>query len=574
MNIDLNFLRNEIIGSNTFFNSPYGKRLITYADYTASGRTLAFIEYYLIRLQEVYANTHTTDSFTGQTMTDILHRAEQNLKRFLGANDNNYIIPIATGATGAILKLCEILGLYLTPGLKMNIDNLILVAKKDKRYNQDIIKDIFKQMSEEKPIIFVSPYEHHSNYLIWKESFAEVVEINLTENGEFDYLDLIDKLTNPLYKNRIKIGSFSAASNITGIKSDSYRIAQIMHQHKGLAFFDFAASAPYVEINMNHDDKSYFDAIFLSPHKFIGGPGSSGILVINKHLYSTLYPPTVAGGGTVTFVSPYCYQFTQDVEARENAGTPGILQIIKASLALELKDTIGVENINKIEENMITNAMNTLNNDSNIEILGPKDPRKRISILSFNIKHQNKYLHYKLVARLLNDLFGIQSRAGCACAGPYAHKLLGINKEQSQLIEEIVTEGIQSLKPGFVRINFHYLMTDSEVNFMIDAIKFISQYGYLFISQYKINLKTGQWNHNYLNEYNSIVDTFGLHDSINGRNNTDVIDIKKEDEYRYYLNEAHSIASNIQKDFTPSFHSFINPKYESFRWFNFIYAIY
>jgi len=293
MEINLEYVRNQIIGNETLFNSPYGKRLIIYADYTASGRTLAFIENYLIQLQTVYANTHTTESFTGKTMTGILHRAERNLKFFLGAKENNYIIPIGSGATAAVVKLCEILGLYLTPGLKLNIDQMVLKMKKDERYNHEIIKDIFKQMSETKPIIFISPYEHHSNYLIWKESFAEVVEINLTATGDFDYADLDRKCKLPQYNDRVKIGSFSAASNITGMKTDVYRLAKIMHRHNGLVFFDFAASGPYVEINMNHDEDSYFDAIFLSPHKFVGGPGSSGILVIHKNLYSTLYSPTV-----------------------------------------------------------------------------------------------------------------------------------------------------------------------------------------------------------------------------------------------------------------------------------------
>ncbi len=568
MEINVDFLRNEIIGSNTFFNTPYGKRLITYADYTASGKTLRFIENYLLKLQKIYANTHTVDSFTGKTMTGILKKAEKKIKQCVNANESNYIINIGTGTTGAIAKLCEIMGLYLTPGLKMNIDNLLDGLSKENRYNQDIIKDMFKQMSENKPIIFVGPYEHHSNYLIWKQSFADVVEINLSSSGEFDYDDLENKLKNPQYKNRVKIGAFSAASNVTGIKTDVYRVAKLMHQNNGLVFFDFAASAPYVEINMNKDKDCYFDAIFLSPHKFIGGPGSSGVLIINKHLYSTLYPPTVAGGGTVKFVSPYCFEFLSDVEARENAGTPGILQVIKASLVFELKEAIGIDRINSIEEKMNETVFSLLRDEPNIIIYGPKDPKKRISIFSFNIRHDNKLLHHKLVSKLLNDLFGIQSRAGCACAGPYAHRLLEIDKKTSIAIENAVNEGMESIRPGFVRVNFHYAMSSEEVLFIINAIKFIANYGYLFLTQYKIHLLSGNWMHNYLIEYNSEIDTFGLAESLREDDSHNAID--KKEEYQKYLDQALVLAEQLKKCFNPSYQKYHNIRYENLRWFNFI----
>lgn len=565
--MNLEVLKNEIIGQHTLFNSPYGKRIITYADYTASGKTLAFIEKYIIKIQEVYANTHTEDSFTGKTMTALVNKAKKNIKFYIGANNDNYIIPIGTGSTGAIVKLCEILGLYLTPGLKANLD---LILNNYNRYQQEIIKEMFINMNENKPIVFVGPYEHHSNYLIWKESFAEVIEIDLDENGEIDFEDLNKKLNK--YTDRIKIGSFSAASNITGIKTDCYKLAKLFHQHKGLIFFDFAANAPYVEINMNLDDKSYFDAIFLSPHKFVGGPGSSGLLIINKNLYSNLYAPTVAGGGTVEFVSPYFYQFTKDVEARENAGTPGILQTLKASLVFELKELIGIKNIELIEKTFIKKVFNHLENEKNLIILGPINPEKRISILSFNIKHNDKLLHYKFVAKLLNDLFGIQSRAGCACAGPYAHKLLSIDKETSLQIENIVNNGIKSLRPGFIRVNFHYLMSEAEIDFIIDAILFIAKYGYLFLSQYHIDLNTGAWNHNYLIEYNDIVDHFGIRESLKYKDkdifNKEIKD--KNIEYIKYIKEANTIATNL-KNVDLIYQKINCQKYEKLRWFNFCF---
>jgi len=567
MNLVIDKLREEIIGNNTFFMSPYGKRLITYADYTASGRTLRFIENYLLSIQEIYGNTHTSDSFTGEVMTALIKKAETTIKKLINANDNNYIIPVGTGSTAAIKKLCEILGLYITPGLKRQLQLEESSSCCDSRYNEVIIEQLCKDIKYNRPVVFVSGYEHHSNYLIWKESLAEVVEIAVNDEGEFDYEGLENKLKAPKYKERIKIGSFSACSNVTGVKTDVYRVARLMHQHGGLVFFDFAASSPYVEINMNKDNECYFDAVFISPHKFIGGPGSCGILVINKHLYSPFYPPTVPGGGTVSFVSPYCYKFVDDVEARENAGTPGILQILKAALAFEFKHYFGINNIIGIEDEYLNKAIKSLSNEPNLIIYGPKDYKKRISILSFNIKYQDKLLHHKFVSRLLNDLFGIQSRAGCACAGPYAHRLLQIDQGTSKLIENRV-DIIGALRPGFVRVNFHYLMTDEDVDFIINAIRFIARYGYLFLSQYKINLHTGVWRHNYLYSYNNHVDSFGIIDALTKiyKPNTKVI---RSLEYKKYFAEAYKIAEELQRNQIKNYQKFKNPIDEKLRWFNF-----
>ena len=325
MKLTVKALRNEIIGNHKEIQTPYGKRLITYADYTASGRTVNFIEKYLLTLQESYANSHTEDSYTGKAMTTYVHQAENRIKALLNASDDHYVIPVGTGSTGAIQKLCEILGLYVPPKL------------------DHYLKNVLESYIEQVPVVFIGPYEHHSNDLIWRESIAEVVTIALDAQGGTDLNDLKSKLTLPQYKNRLKVGSFSAASNVSGVKSPLYEIAEILHANDALACFDFAASGPYVEINMNYSDVSYFDAIYLSPHKFLGGPGSSGLLVINKKIYDNHMAPTVAGGGTVDYVSSFGYDFTSDPESREKAGTPGILQILKTCLAMELKAEIGIE---------------------------------------------------------------------------------------------------------------------------------------------------------------------------------------------------------------------------------------
>lgn len=550
MKLTINALRNEIIGNNKEIQTPYGNRLITYADYTASGRTVNFIEKYLLTLQESYANSHTEDSYTGKVMTTYVHQAENRIKTLLNATDEDYVIPVGTGSTGAIQKLCEILGIYVPPKLE--------------DFLESPLEDHLKQV----PVVFIGPYEHHSNDLIWRESIAEVVTIALDAQGGIDLNDLRSKLDLPQYKNRFKLGSFSAASNVSGVKSPLYEIAEILHSNDALACFDFAASGPYVDINMNYNAKSYFDAVYLSPHKFLGGPGSSGLLVINKKIYDSSMAPTVAGGGTVDYVSSFGYDFTSDPEAREKAGTPGILQILKTCLAMELKSEIGIEKIETLERQYIAIVMGHLSDNSNVEILGPLDPNKRISILSFNIKYKEGYLHHRFVARLLNDLFGIQSRAGCACAGPYGHALLGIDKNTSETFRNFISRGTHSLKPGWIRVNFHYAMSSAQVKFIIDAINFIGDFGYLFLQNYQLDYKSGAWTPKDYSMENTIP-SFGLMASLDDKNQPwpETSSDTHSSTYSDYLDQAHSLACELKKTFTPSFKFYDDEIMENNRWF-------
>lgn len=568
MKLSVEDLRKEIIGSDTFIQTPYGSRLITYADYTASGKTLRFIEKYLIKIQEVYANSHTEESTTGKTMTDLVHLSEKKIKKCLNALDDDYIIPVGTGATGAIQKLANILGVYYSPILRDKI-NCYIDDRESKKCERDCTGNFFKHINEEKPVVFITPYEHHSNDLIWRESFTEVVEINLDEEGFLDLDDLREKVSRSEYKNRVKIGSISAASNVTGIKSPVYEIAKILHQNNAFACFDFAAGAPYVEINMNKDNLSYFDAVYLSPHKFIGGPGSSGILVINKSLYDKSSPPTVAGGGTVDYVSSNGYDFVEDVEAREMAGTPGILQIIKASLAIELKESITTDVIEEREKFLMNRVFDRLLKNSDIDILGPHDPDKRLAIMSFNIKYEDGYFHHKLVTKLLNDLFGIQSRAGCACAGPYGHRLLNVDSEKSTKYRNIVKDGYNSLKPGWVRVNFHYLMTDDEVDFICDALEYISKNGYLFVNEYTMNIKSGIWTHSDYEEKNEISDNFGIEESFKMINEDIFVNknINHELEHIKYMTEANVLADRLIKLYKKQDITFEDKLVDELRWY-------
>jgi selenocysteine lyase/cysteine desulfurase len=381
--------------------------------------------------------------------------------------------------------------------------------------------------------------------------------------------DLRRKVSDDQYKDRLKIGSISAASNVTGIKTPVYEAARILHEHNAYACFDFAASGPYVKIDMNKDDQSYFDAVYLSPHKFLGGPGSAGLLVLNKKLYDHSAAPTVAGGGTVDYVSSEGYDFIDDVEAREMAGTPGILQIIKAALAVELKEVIGIETIEQVEEKYTKHAFDLLGKDKNIEILGPNEPDKRISIFSFNIKYKDGYLHHKFVTKLLNDLFGIQSRAGCACAGPYGHRLLNVDSSLSKRYREVVLEGFNSLKPGWIRVNFHYVMNQEEIDYIIDAIKFIGEHGYKFINLYKMDLGTGLWSYKGYQEKNETLNHFGVLKAMTFKDvnvfeadeiNTDIL-------YNEYMEEALELSSSLSSVIVEK--KFDDAAHDALRWYPF-----
>ena len=561
--LTLDEVRNAVIGQNFMFQTPYGMRMLTYCDYTASGRSLKFIEQFLIKIQREYANTHTEDDVTGRQMTKILHQAENVIKKAFNAEKNCRIVATGTGATGAISKFQEVIGVRLPPATKELLLTLFEKSAKQNFLEDDTIKEL-------KPVIFIGPYEHHSNDIMWREAIAEVVTIQLTPSGYIDLEDLERQVSDKKYRNRLKIGSFSAASNVTGLKSPVYEIARILHKHGCIVCFDFAASAPYVKIDMNNSPDTFFDAIFISPHKFVGGPGSSGILVFNERVYKSTLSPTSAGGGTVDFVSSTSVDFSEDIEIREKAGTPGVLQTIKAALAIDLKDAIGIENIEKIELEYTTRALKRLSKHPKIEILGPLDPENRISIVSFMIKHEDKYLHPKLITKLLNDVFGIQSRAGCMCARPYGHLLLDIQEERSQMFRCITQEGNLGLKPGWCRVNFHYLFTETEFEFICKAIEFVADYGYLFLNEYSFNIQTGEWNH--LNFDDAL--NFNQPDisSILSTTLKDCFDeepIDQNTEFTKYLKDAHEIVKKLKDRI--KYQQFKEPELEELRWFNFIH---
>ena len=494
--LDFDSLRSEIIGADAPVSTPYGERLMVYADYTASGRCLGFVEKYIQNLQRIYANTHTEDDISGRSMTHLLEQAEQAIKNTVNAGPDGRIICVGSGATGAIDKLQQIIGVALPPATRENLTEMLKGA-----IGEDADTRLAAYLEEHQPVVFVGPYEHHSNEISWRQNLATVVEVNLDADGGVDLVHLESLLQDPKYHGRKRFGSFSAASNVTGMRTPVHEIAVLLHRYDAIACFDYAASAPYVEINMNPPTGAYegdasIDAVFISPHKFLGGPGASGALVFNKRIYNRELPPSVSAGGTVDYVGPTSQDFIERIEEREKAGTPGVLQILKAGMAFQVKDHIGVPAIEAREHELLERTFSRWRDNPNIEVLGNPDPARRISIISFNLRdHRGKYLHPKFVTTLLNDLFGIQSRAGCSCAGPYGHRLLDIDFERSEQYRKWIGKGFSGIKPGWCRISLHYAMDDIEVDFILDAIEFVANHGHHFLSEYDFDMSTGAWTH-------------------------------------------------------------------------------
>ena len=473
----LETIRDSLVGEDRALDGPFGLRRVTYADYTASGHSLSFIEDFIRKeVLPLYANTHTETSGTGRQTTRFREDARKTIKRVVGGTDEDVVIFCGSGATGAIHKLVDIL-------------NLRIPADLDARYrlSQQIPAD-------ERPVVFIGPYEHHSNELLWRESIADVVVIDEDANGRIDLEHLERELVR--YRGReLRIGSFSAASNVTGIESDADEVARLLHRHGALSFWDYAAAGPYVEIDMNPagDDLAKKDALFLSPHKFVGGPGTPGVLVVKKKL-CTNRVPSVPGGGTVAYVNPSEHRFIEDPEHREEGGTPAIVESIRAGLVLQLKEAVGAELIQSRERSFIHRAIESWERNPSIRILGNKEA-PRLSIVSFIVRHGEGFLHHNFVVALLNDLFGIQTRGGCSCAGPYGHRLLGIDLTTSREFEREILRGSEGIKPGWVRVNFNYFISEKVFDFLLRAVHLVADEGWKLLPQYRFEPATGEWRH-------------------------------------------------------------------------------
>lgn len=461
--------RKNIIGIDQEFESPFGKKKIIYTDWTASGRLYRPIEEKMInQFGPFVANTHTETTVSGTAMTMAYHEAKHIIKKHVNATEDDILINTGTGMTGVVNKFQRILGLKIPENLK--------------QYTS-IPKEI-------KPIVFISHMEHHSNQTSWLETTADVVLIPADKNGLFSIENL--KILLEKYQDRsFKIASITSCSNVTGIKTPYHEVAKLMHQNNGLCFVDFACSGPYVPINMHpQDPESYLDAIFFSPHKFLGGPGTSGVLIFNKNLYKNSIPDC-PGGGTVSWTNPWGeHKYIDNIEDREDGGTPGFLQVIKTALAIQLKEKMGVANILKREHELVEYVFEALNPNPNVVILA-QEHQDRLGVISFYVKD----LHFNLGVKMLNDKFGIQTRGGCSCAGTYGHYLLHVDQETSNNLVCQITSGDLINKPGWIRMSIHPTTTTQEIEFVCQSINDLANHHQEWEKDYQYNNKTNEFIH-------------------------------------------------------------------------------
>lgn len=461
--------RKYIIGIDQVFESPFGTKKIIYTDWTASGRLYRPIEEKLMNdFGPFVANTHTETSVTGTAMTMAYHEAKRIIKKHVNATDNDVLINTGTGMTGVVNKFQRILGLKIPENLKE-----------------------FTTIPDElKPIVFISHMEHHSNQTSWLETMADVEIIPAGQDGLFSIENL--KILLEKHKERsLKIASITSCSNVTGIKTPYHEVAKLMHQNNGVCFVDFACSGPYVSIDMHPEDaESYLDAIFFSPHKFLGGPGTSGVLIFNKNLYKNSIPDC-PGGGTVSWTNPWGeHKYIDNIEDREDGGTPGFLQVIKTALAIQLKEKMGVPNILKREHEIVEYVFESLRTTENVTILA-KEHEDRLGVISFYVTD----LHFNLGVKMLNDRFGIQTRGGCSCAGTYGHYLLHVDQETSNDLVCLITSGDLIKKPGWIRMSIHPTTTSEEIRFVCDSIKELAANHKQWENDYVYNGKTNEFIH-------------------------------------------------------------------------------
>jgi selenocysteine lyase/cysteine desulfurase len=447
-------IRDSLIGEDVLLDGPFGPRRMVYADYTASGRSLSFVEDYIRhQVLPLYANTHTEASATGLQMTSLREDARRIVHRAVNGSDEDVVIFCGSGTTGAIDKLIRMLELD----------------------------------ASQRPVVFIGPYEHHSNELPWRESVADVVTIREDPVGGVDR----DHLEHELRRHAdrpLKIGSFSAASNVTGIVSDVEGVSAALHRHGALACWDYAAAGPYLPIDMTGKD-----AVFLSPHKFVGGPGTPGVLVVKRGLLRNRVP-SVPGGGTILFVSPRGHSYHPEPSIREEGGTPAIVESIRAGLVFALKDAVGAGEIHRRESELARRALRSWGRNPNIEILGNPEC-ERLAIVSLGLRHARGLLHANFVVAVLNDLFGIQARSGCFCAGPYIHRMYPIDDEWSTRMDAEVKAGHLGAKLAFTRLSLNYFITDAVFEYILAAIHLLADEGWKLLPLYRFDPETGLWHH-------------------------------------------------------------------------------
>ncbi|AOX17844.1 aminotransferase class V-fold PLP-dependent enzyme [Kozakia baliensis] len=460
----INDLRRGLIGENILLPGPFGERPLIYADYVASGRSLQQVETFIMtNVLPYYANSHTQASFCGRMMTRLRAASRREVARLCRADEHYSTVFTGSGATSGINRLVHLLG----------VTEMVRAGKP--------------------PLIVIGPYEHHSNILPWRESGADIVEIGEAKKGGPDLQELEDVLS-AAGQDRLKIGAFSAASNVTGIITDVDAVSKILNRHHARVVWDYAGGGPYLDIDMRSGTEAQKDAIVISPHKFIGGPGASGILIVRDQAVSNDLP-SAPGGGTVRFVSPWGHDYSHHISDREEAGTPNVVGDIRAGLAFLVKEVIGQPFMDARHAELRRMAEEVWRKNDNIELIGQTDGKNCLPIFSMRIRDDAKggYIHQQLFTRLLSDCYGIQARGGCACAGPYAHRLLDIDAAQSSALRQAILNGDEIEKPGWTRLNLSVLMDDAKAMKVISAVDELASSPYPMADIYDCDIGTARF---------------------------------------------------------------------------------
>jgi selenocysteine lyase/cysteine desulfurase len=469
-------VREGVIGADVVLETPEGSHRLRYFDWTASGRFHREVEEALnTRVLPFMANTHSETSATGRLMTRWYEDALRRIGAYVGATDDDVVLPVGSGSTGAVNRLIQVMGLRIPSEL-------------EDRYEMSRLVPV-----DQRPVVFRSSMEHHSNDITWRETIAETVYVPFDDRGRIS-VTALDELLQGYRSRPNKIGTFSAASNVTGIRNDCHELARVLHRHGAWAFFDYAAAGPYVDIDLHPrgasgkpDDETRLDAVFLSVHKFLGGPRAPGLLVANRRLFSNRVPAE-PGGGTVLYTSPTEHVYLRDTSHRETGGTPPIVGAIQAGLAFDLKHALGTKRIARVEHAYLNRALAEWRSEPGIELLGDLDV-ERLGIVSM-IFHG---LHHNYAVALLNDFFGIQARGGCMCAGPYGHELLDIDPTVSARIRRLLEEGHCGVKPGWARVSFSPVTSETEFQTLLEAVRFVCRDGRRHLGSYEMIGETGEW---------------------------------------------------------------------------------